>query len=107
MHALNILAEAKMRQWEQDRRAGRVSLQSGNQTSFSSGHSLEKLLFDDICALYAQARTATGAERLRLSRDAEKLQIQLTVRLERQGYATLAKWYGDMLLQRRQGVDGT
>ncbi len=102
MHALNILAEAKMRQWEKDREAGKTSLQSGRQLVIGKGQSLERQLYDDIRSLIQQSQSEPPATRQRLLQSAERLQVQLTVRLEQGGYHHVAKWYGDEILRLKQ-----
>jgi len=56
VRAFGIMAEAKMRQWEKDKKEGKVKPSTGPTLSVESGDSLEKQLFADITRLIRRSR---------------------------------------------------
>ncbi|WP_338669176.1 hypothetical protein [Pseudodesulfovibrio methanolicus] len=105
MRAFDIMAEAKMRQWEQDKKDGKIKPSGGPTLSVESGDSLEKQLFADITRLIRRSRQEplqTSAETLR---EAEKLQVQLSARLERTGACHLSRYVADRVRALREGRD--
>lgn len=105
MRAFDIMAEAKMRQWEKDKKEGKVKPSTRPPLSVESGDSLEKQLFADITRLIRRSRQEplrTGEETLR---EAEKLQVQLSARLERTGAYHLSRYVADRIRALRKGRD--
>ena len=102
MNAFDLLAEAKMRQWEKEKKEGKSGPGSGKPTiSASSGESLERQLFDDIKRLMRRARLEEPATRKETLREAEALQVQLSARLERSGCRYLSKYLFETIAELR------
>lgn len=96
MHAFDIMAEAKMRQWEKDVREGRTTFsRSRNQSTINSYESLEKILYNDIRATIIKAYMENGNVRKEMLNDADKMQVQLTSRLEKCGYHLMSRMFTD------------
>ncbi len=96
MHAFDILAEAKIRQWEKEKKEGKQDkrVQAQSESAYS-GQSLERQLYDEIRELIRQAYSEGSGKQEMLLGEAEKLQVQLTARLETSGYHNMSKWFGD------------
>ena len=102
MNAFDIMAEAKMRQWEKDKREGKVKQSADRQpVSVSSGDSLEKQLFADIKRLIKRSHQEEHCLREATLLEAEKLQVQLSARLEKSGCYHLAKYLFDEISKLR------
>ena len=102
MNAFDLLAEAKMRQWEKEKKEGKSGPGPGKGTiSASSGESFERQLFDDIKRLMRRARQEEPEERRRTLREAEALQIQLSARLERSGSRYLSRYLFETITELR------
>lgn len=102
MNAFDIMAEAKMRQWEKDKKEGKVKQVTERQlVSVSSGDSLEKQLFADIKRLIKRSHQEDPAVREATLVEAEKLQVQLSARLERNGCYHLTKYLFDEIRKLR------
>jgi hypothetical protein len=96
MNAFDIMAEAKMRQWEKSKKEGKAKQSTGKQlVSVSSGDSLEKQLFADIKRLIKRSHQEEHCLREATLLEAEKLQVQLSTRLESSGCYYLAKYLFD------------
>ncbi len=96
MHAFDILAEAKIRQWEKEKREGKQDERKQPQTdSAYSGQSLERQLYDEIRELIRRAYSDDSGMQDVLLGKAERLQIQLTARLETSGYHNISKLFSD------------
>ncbi|WP_027722461.1 hypothetical protein [Maridesulfovibrio zosterae] len=103
MHAFDLMAEAKMRQWEKDKKDGKISSTvEKKQTLVGPGESLEKQLFIDIKKLITQSFLVEHDKRKELLVEAEKLQIHLSSRLERSGCYNLAKYFSDEISKLRK-----
>lgn len=102
MNAFDIMAEAKMRQWEKDKKEGKVKQDAERQlVSVSSGDSLEKQLFDDIKRLIKRSHQEEPVVREATLMESEKLQVQLSARLERNGCYLLTKYLFDEIRKLR------
>lgn len=100
MHAFNIMAEAKMRQWAkttQEAKAASAGSPKAAHTPAPAFESLESKLHGEITALLDNASGALGAERETLLRQAEELRVQLAARLERDGYHLLARHFTESI----------
>ena len=107
MNAFDLLAEAKMRQWEKEKKEGKAAPDPGRQTiSAGSGESFERRLFADIKRLIGQARREGPEGRKRALREAEALQIQLSARLERNGSYHLSRYLFEVVSELRKGTAG-
>lgn len=96
MHAFDILAEAKMRQWEQDRRDGKVAEKKKEAAvNPESYESLEKQLYYDIRKLIVESYLADEAVRQKMQSRASNMLVQLAARLERAGYNIMSKMFAD------------
>ncbi len=105
MHAFGLLAEAKMMQWEQDKKNGEVSKRSSAQVcSSDSSDSLEKQLYAGIEKLIQESANVSPAQRADKLRQAEKMQVQLMCRLEKSGYNHLVKLFADNILELKRNV---
>jgi len=103
MNAFDLLAEAKMRQWEKEKKDGKGDPKPGGRTiSTSSGESFERQLFDDIKRLMRRARHEEPEARKRTLREAEALQVQLSARLERSGSRYLSKYLFETISELRK-----
>ena len=103
MNAFDLLAEAKMRQWEKEKKEGKGGPRSGKPAiSISSGESLERQLFDDIKRLIRRAHQEEPAVRRQTLREAEALQVQLSARLERSGCRHLSKYLFETIAELRK-----
>jgi hypothetical protein len=94
MHAFDILAEAKMRRWEKERKSKGKKASAG-RLLVDADECLEKQLYSEIRTLITASRDAAPEERHKLLMRAEKLQVQLSVRLEKGNLHHVAKWLGD------------
>lgn len=96
MHAFDILAEAKMRQWEQDKRDGKVAdKKKEDVVTPESYESLEKQLYYDIRKLMVESYLAGETERQEMQSRANNMLVQLAARLERAGYNIMSKMFAD------------
>lgn len=92
MHAFGILAEAKMRRWEKEKKNGKASKKSSRQFTLGKNtESLEKQLYAEVKQLIHDAEAADTETRTTLLKKAERIQIQLTTRLEKGGHYNVAK----------------
>ncbi len=99
MHAFDILAEAKIRQWEKDRQERRNKGETGGEpklepVSSRSDNSLEKRLYLEIRKNIVMAFQEESQEKCLLD-SAYKLQVQLAARLEKCGYNRMARFFDD------------
>lgn len=92
MNAFDLMAEAKMRQWEKEKKEGKAKASSGRTVSAGAGESFERQLFDDIKRLLRRAKGEDPEARSHTLQEAEALQIQLSARLERGGSRYLSKY---------------
>ncbi|WP_319582359.1 hypothetical protein [uncultured Pseudodesulfovibrio sp.] len=106
MHAFDILAEAKMRQWEKEKKDG-VTKPSANRPALSveSGDSLEKQLFADIKRLIRRSRQEPPQAGRETLKEAERVQVQLSARLEKAGAYHLSRYVADRIRALREGQD--
>jgi len=106
MHAFDIMAEAKMRQWEKERKEGGSKPTAGRQLiTVSAGESLEKQLYTDIKRMIAQAKGEQPEARRETLREAEALEVQLLARLERSGCFNLTKYLADEIRKLRTAAE--
>ena len=106
MHAFDILAEAKMRQWEKEKKEGAAKpAASGPTLSVEFGDSLEKQLFADITRLIRRSRRESPQTRQETLREAESLQVRLSARLEKTGAYHLSRYVAERIGALRQGRD--
>jgi len=106
VNAFNIMAEAKMRQWEKDKKEGKIRPnKDGQLVSMGIGDSLEKQLFGDIKRLISRSHQEEPAARDATLREAEKLQVHLAARLERNGCYHLAKYLFEEIARLRSGIE--
>lgn len=103
MNGFDMMAEAKMRQWEKEKKSGCKSASGKDTVSVSSGESLEKQLYADIKRLIKQSFQEGSVEQKQTLKEAEKLQIQLSARLERSGYNNISKYFSDEIKKLRAG----
>jgi hypothetical protein len=105
MNAFDILAEAKMRRWEQDKEEGTADTAQRRQLTLAgTGGSLEKQLFADIKRLLLRAKLEPPDVSTDTLRQAEKMQIQLSARLERSGCYRLSRYLSEEI--RKLRLDG-
>ena len=100
MHAFDIMAEAKMRQWArktQEAKDAPAGQPKAAHTPAPVFESLESKLHGEITALLDKASELEGAEREELLRQAEELRVQLAARLERDGYHILARHFTESI----------
>lgn len=106
MHAFDILAEAKMRQWEKEKKEGVAKpARSGPSLSLESGDSLEKQLFADIRRLIRRSRLEDPQASRATLKEAERVQVQLSARLEKAGAYHLSRHVADRIRALREGAD--
>ena len=103
MNGFDMMAEAKMRQWEKEKKTGCKSISEKETISVSSGESLEKQLYAYIKRLIKQSFKAEPVEQKQMLKEAEKLQIQLSARLERSGYNNISKYFSDEIKKLKAG----
>ena len=98
MHAFDILAEAKIRQWQKEKQEG-TSNTAGNAEPVTreAFESMEKRLYHDIRANILRSYMATGKERAAMLEEAYNMQVQLASRLERSGYARISTMFADAI----------
>lgn len=102
MNAFDIMAEAKMRQWEKDKMEGKIKPVPKEQlVSVGSCESLEKQLFDDIKRLIKRSSQEEPKIQAATLKEVEKLQMQLLARLERSGCYHLTKYVFDEIRKLR------
>lgn len=82
-----ILAEARIRDWQRRKERGEHNTTTPN----SMGESLEAQLLHQITELIARRSQSDPAERLRLDREARDLEIRLMVTLEGNGLPLAAR----------------
>lgn len=96
MHAFDIMAEAKIRQWEQDVREGRAKKPTGgNPAPLDTSESLEKLLLHEIRLTIIKAYMVDGETRKKMLSECSDMQVQLASRLEKSGYNLMSKMLAD------------
>lgn len=96
MHVFDILAEAKIRQWEVDVREGREKKPVEQQSaSLDMSESLEKALFRDIRKTLITAYMTGGEARHGLLAHSHDMQVQLAARLEKSGYNLMSTMLGE------------
>lgn len=102
MNAFDMMAEAKMRQWEKNKKEGNVKKSTDRSfVSVNSGDSMEKQLFADIKRLIKRSHHEDHPLREATLLETEKLQIQLSARLERSGCYHLARYLFDEISKLR------
>lgn len=98
MTGFDLLAESKIRQWEQDVREGRIQpSKTAKAESVGQYEPLEKKLFRDIRKNIIKAYMSSGQERRQLLEDAGNMHVQLSSRLERSGYNRMSKMFSDSI----------
>ncbi|QGY41074.1 hypothetical protein GM415_13370 [Pseudodesulfovibrio cashew] len=98
MTGFDLLAESKIRQWEQDVREGRIQpSKTAKAESVGQYEPLEKKLFRDIRKNIIKAYMSSGQERRQLLEDAGNMHVQLSSRLERSGYNRMSKMFSDTI----------
>ncbi len=95
MHAFDILAEAKIRQWEQDKKEQKTSPQKRETLRIDPTESLEKQLYLEIRQSIIKAYLESGTNREDHLQMATKMEVQLSARLERSGYNMMSKLFSD------------
>jgi hypothetical protein len=96
MHAFDILAESKMRQWERERREGETApAPKVPAVHVDSSDSLERKLYLDIRRLVVRSCMEPDEHGRGLMETAQKLQVQLNARLEKSGYNLLSRLFSD------------
>ncbi|MFW5490300.1 MAG: hypothetical protein ACNI3A_18060 [Desulfovibrio sp.] len=94
MDAFGLLAEAKIRQWEQDVKDGKTKKTSNSEElSFSSNGSLERILYTKIRRTIILAYKETGEARKKMLKEAAEMEMQLSARLERSGYNLMSTMF--------------
>lgn len=94
MDAFGLLAEAKIRQWEQDVKDGKAKKTSNSEElSFSSNGSLERILYTKIRRTIILAYKETGEARKKMLKEAGEMEMQLSARLERSGYNLMSTMF--------------
>ncbi|WP_419787398.1 hypothetical protein [Pseudodesulfovibrio sp.] len=107
MNAFDLLAESKMRQWEQDKKDGKPKRNSaGPVIGSGSGESFERQLFADIKRLIRRSHLEEPAARRQTLREAEDLQVQLSARLERNSSYHLCRYIFETLAALRKECAG-
>ncbi len=105
MNGFDIMAETKMRQWEQDKKDGKVEPKAERQiTCTASGESLEKQLYADIKRLIRRSFEEAPRERHESLMEAERIQVQLSARLEKNGHYHLVKYFSDEIRKLRATI---
>jgi hypothetical protein len=92
MKRLDLLAEARIREWQKARSANSSAAIAG-----SPAEPLEVRLWNQIQALRGQARVATGPQQDELRKTASALETQLLVLLETTGRPLAAAKMADAL----------
>jgi hypothetical protein len=92
MKRLDLLAEARIREWQKARSANASAAAAG-----SPAEPLEVRLWNQIRALRGQARVATGPQQDELRKTARALETQLLVLLETTGRPLAAAKMADAL----------
>ncbi|MGE4194482.1 MAG: hypothetical protein AB7E51_13915 [Pseudodesulfovibrio sp.] len=106
MHGFDLLAEAKMRQWEKERKEGGAKAAANRPTvTVESGDSLEKQLFADIKRLILRSREELPQTGRTTLKEAEKVQVQLSARLEKAGACHLSRYVAERIRAMREGRD--
>ncbi|WP_316898606.1 hypothetical protein [Pseudodesulfovibrio indicus] len=106
MRAFDLLAEAKMLQWEKEKKKGGARPVANRPTvSVESGDSLEKQLFADIKRLILRARAEPPQTGRSTLKEAEKVQVQLSARLEKAGAYHLSRYVAERIRALREGRD--
>lgn len=96
MSMFDILAEAKIRQWEQDVKDGKVkNTPIGAPSLLDASQSLEKILYDEIRHTIIKSYKATGDARTKMLQASYEMQVQLASRLEKSGYYVMSKMFAD------------
>ena len=105
MNGFDIMAEAKMRQWEKDKKEGKTEPVSEKQFVFvRADESYEKQLFAEIKRLIQQSHQEDAESRRQTLRQAEGLQVQLSARLERSGCYYLSQHVFEEIAKLRNGT---
>ena len=103
MHAFDILAESKIREWQQTVREKKEN--PSEETPHSTApltESYEKILYYDIRKTIIESFMTQGEEREALLKSASDMQVQLASRLEKSGYNIISKMFGDEIQALRQ-----
>lgn len=87
---LEILAEARIREWQQRRAAGETDPKTG-ETGETGGDSLESQLLQSIVELIEHAAQAQEEDRCQLERAARDVETRLMVILESNGLPLAAR----------------
>jgi len=105
VRAFDIMAEAKMRQWEKEKKEGTAKPSASGPSPVESGESFERQLFADIRRLIRRSRQEPLRAGAATLREAEKLQVQLSARLEKAGACHLSRYVADRIRAMREGKD--
>jgi len=106
MNAFDILAEVKMRQWERERKEAPDKPRPAHQFVFDgSSESFEKQLFDNIKQLILRSRQEDPQTRAQTLKQAERIHVQLSARLERSGCRYLSQYVFDVIGRLKGGLD--
>lgn len=96
MRAFDVMAEAKMRQWEQEVREGKTKpISSAKPLTLDFSESLERRLYRDIRETIIKAYMQTGATQQQMLAEAERMQVQLNSRLEKSGYNRVSRMFSE------------
>lgn len=106
MNAFDILAEAKIRQWQQDLRDGKGrSTSAGSSPSFNNKESLEKILYDEIRRTIIKSYQEPEEDRKNMLSKAAEMQVQLAARLEKSGHNLMSKMFAEEIQKIRLKAD--
>ena len=96
MHAFDIMAEAKMRQWQEDLRTGKAKLRS-DPSAFSATNleSLERRLYREVRENVIRSHLVPEDQRQELLEEATAMQVQLAARLETSGFNQLSRLFAE------------
>ncbi|WP_027185063.1 hypothetical protein [Desulfovibrio inopinatus] len=96
MSVFDIMAEAKIRQWELEKKERKASPPKKATLRIDPTASLEKQLYIDIRKLIIQSYLDNSHQEEHQNM-AAKLEVQLSARLEKSGYMRLSKLFSDEL----------
>ncbi|HTM44758.1 MAG TPA: hypothetical protein VL137_07370 [Polyangiaceae bacterium] len=94
MKSLNGLAEARIREWQNERSKGRAT--KGDQLT-TREEPLEVTLWKSWLDMHQRAKTANPAERQQLLQRCREIELQLLVLLERTGRPLAARRLAERL----------